>query len=63
MTYANKGKVNGPAVEPPKSSGGGYVAFPAGRGLFGKKESLASKLVIGPKRLEGLGRGLFGPYW
>jgi len=67
-TYSNKGKINGPKVEVPKSTGGGIVLYPQTKGLFTKTATLASKLLIGPKSLEqafrtGLGKPLFGPYW
>jgi hypothetical protein len=67
MTYSNKGKVNGEKVELPKATGG-LSLFPSSKGLFGKSTTLASKLLIGPKNLDGafktgLAKGLFGPYW
>jgi hypothetical protein len=67
LTYSNKGKVNGDKVELPKATGG-LVLFPSGKGLFGKTATASSKLLIGPKHLEGafksgLAKGLFGPYW
>lgn len=57
-------------MDVPKMVSGGLVVFPAPRGIMGaiKKEappSQASKLLIGPKKLEGAHKAgiAFGPYW
>lgn len=68
LSYSNRGKPNGPVAALPKTAGGGLVMYPQAKGLFGKAETLASKLSVGPKSLEGaykagIGKPLFGPYW
>lgn len=68
LSYSNKDSVNGELVKMPRSTGGSLVMYPSSKGLFSKVSTLSSKLLIGPKSLEGafkagVGKGLFGPYW
>lgn len=68
VNYSNRERPNGPAVPLPRGSGGGIAVFPSPKSMFRKNATSASKMLIGPKSLEGafragVAKGLYGPWW
>jgi hypothetical protein len=68
LTYSNRGRVNGEAVEPHKTPNGGLVALLVPLRPLQRAANAGSKLVLGPATAEvdyrsGRSRALFGQYW